>query len=100
MSKEGVRMGAFGRLPSVIETESAAGDIIHICDIFMTYARIGQAIENIPHDRFIGGVDQSALLLECEGDNRRALTGTQTPYSAHQWLPNGRSRYGYIRGPR
>lgn len=67
----GVRVDAFVRWPGVIEAGSAAGDIIHVSDLYTTFARLGQATKFIPRDRVIDGVDQMALLLEGDGNSRR-----------------------------
>jgi arylsulfatase A-like enzyme len=67
----GVRTDAFVRWPGVIEPGGAAGDIIHVSDLFTTFARIGGGADYIPRDRVIDGVDQTALLLEGEGNSRR-----------------------------
>ncbi len=67
----GVRTDAFIRWPGVIEPGSAAGDIFHVSDIYTTIARIAGATEFIPRDRIIDGIDQTALLLEGEGNGRR-----------------------------
>lgn len=67
----GVRTDAFIRWPGVIEAGGAAGDIIHVSDLFTTFARIAGATDLIPRDRVIDGVDQTALLLEGEGNSRR-----------------------------
>ncbi|MGI9363625.1 MAG: sulfatase-like hydrolase/transferase [Rhizobiaceae bacterium] len=67
----GVRTDAFIRWPGVVEPGSAVGDIIHVSDLFTTFARIAQASDHIPRDRIIDGVDQTALLLEGEGNSRR-----------------------------
>ena len=67
----GVRTDAFVRWPGVIEANSAAGDIVHVSDLFTTFARIAGATDHIPRDRVIDGVDQTALLLEGEGNSRR-----------------------------
>ena len=67
----GVRVDAYARWPGVIEAGSSAGDIIHVADLFTTFARIGQATDYIPRDRVIDGVDQTALLLEGDGNSRR-----------------------------
>lgn len=67
----GVRTDAFIRWPGVIEAGSAAGDIVHVSDLFTTFARIAGATDRIPRDRVIDGVDQTALLLEGEGNSRR-----------------------------
>jgi arylsulfatase len=67
----GVRVDAFARWPGVIEAGSAAGDIIHVTDLYTTFARVAQATEYIPRDRVIDGVDQTALLLNGEHHGRR-----------------------------
>lgn len=67
----GVRTDAFIRWPDVIERGSAAGDIIHVSDLFTTFARVAGATDYIPRDRVIDGVDQTALLLQGEGNSRR-----------------------------
>ena len=67
----GVRVDAFARWPGVIEPDSAAGDIIHVTDLYTTFARLAQATDYIPRDRVIDGIDQTALLLEGEHHGRR-----------------------------
>ncbi|MCR9056010.1 MAG: sulfatase-like hydrolase/transferase [Rhodobacteraceae bacterium] len=67
----GVRTDAFIRWPGVIERGNAAGDIVHVSDLFTTFARIADATDYIPRDRVIDGLDQTALLLEGEGNSRR-----------------------------
>jgi len=67
----GVRTDAFVVWPGVIEADSAAGDMIHVSDLFTTFARMAQATEYIPRDRVIDGIDQTALLLEGEHHGRR-----------------------------
>ncbi|MDV7145397.1 sulfatase-like hydrolase/transferase [Tropicimonas sp. TH_r6] len=67
----GVRTDAFIRWPGVIEPDSAVGDIVHVSDLFTTFARIGNAMDFIPKDRVIDGLDQTPLLLEGEGNSRR-----------------------------
>ncbi|MHC4233094.1 MAG: sulfatase-like hydrolase/transferase [Planctomycetota bacterium] len=67
----GVRVDAFARWPGVIKAGSAAGDIIHVSDLFTTFARLGQATKYIPRDRVIDGLDQTALLLKGEHYGRR-----------------------------
>jgi arylsulfatase len=67
----GVRVDAFARWPGVIEAGSAAGDIVHVTDLFTTFARVAQATKYIPRDRVIDGIDQTALLLNGEHHGRR-----------------------------
>jgi arylsulfatase len=67
----GVRVDAFVRWPAGIQGGSYAGDIIHVSDLFTTFARLGQATRYIPSDRVIDGIDQTALLLKGEHHGRR-----------------------------
>ena len=67
----GVRVDAFVRWPGVVEAGSAAGDIVHVSDLFTTIARIADATDNIPTDRVIDGIDQTALLLRGDKHGRR-----------------------------
>ena len=67
----GVRVDAFVRWPGVIEAGSAAGDIMHVSDLYTTFARIAGAEQHIPTDRVIDGIDQTALWLMGEHHGRR-----------------------------
>ncbi len=67
----GVRVDAFVRWPGMVEADSIVMDIVHTTDLFTTLARIGGATGEIPTDRLIDGVDQTALLLEGETHGRR-----------------------------
>ena len=67
----GVRVNAFVRWPGVLEPGSRAQDMVHITDLFTTFARIGGAEKFIPRDRLIDGLDQTPLLLKGETNGRR-----------------------------
>jgi len=67
----GVRVDAFARWPGMIGEHAIVNDIVHITDLFTSIARIGGATGNIPTDRVIDGVDQTALMLEGETHGRR-----------------------------
>ena len=67
----GVRVDAFVRWPGMIEADSVAGDIVHVTDLFTTIARLGGAMDEIPTDRIIDGVDQTSLLLNGDTHSRR-----------------------------
>lgn len=67
----GVRVDAFARWPGMIKADSVAGDIVHVSDLFSTIARLGGAVDNIPTDRIIDGIDQTSLLLNGETHGRR-----------------------------
>jgi arylsulfatase len=67
----GVRVPAFASWPGTIEAGSVAGDIIHVTDLFTTFARLGGGKNDIPTNRVIDGIDQTALLLNGDGHSRR-----------------------------
>ncbi len=67
----GVRVAAMARWPGVIEPGQTIGDIIHITDLFTTFARLAGALDNIPTDRIIDGVDQTSLFLNGNSHSRR-----------------------------
>ena len=67
----GVRVDAFVRWPGMIEPDSIAGDIMHVTDLFTTFARLGGATDKIPTDRLIDGIDQTSLMLNGDTYGRR-----------------------------
>ena len=67
----GVRVDAFVRWPGMVGEYEIVNDIVHVSDLFTSLARIGGATNEIPTDRVIDGVDQTALMLEGETHGRR-----------------------------
>jgi arylsulfatase len=67
----GVRVNAWMKWKGVIEPGSAAEDIIHVSDLFTTFARLTNTMDGVPRDRVIDGVDQSGVLLLGETHGRR-----------------------------
>ncbi len=67
----GVRVNAFIRWPGVLKPGSWFEDMVHVTDLFTTFARIAGAAQQIPRDRLIDGVDQTALLTMGETHGRR-----------------------------
>ena len=67
----GVRVNAFIRWPGMIEAGSMAEDIFHVSDLFTSFARFGGAMDVVPRDRVIDGVDQTGVLLLGEAHGRR-----------------------------
>ena len=59
------------RWPGVIEPNQVVGDIIHVTDLYTTFATLGGATKHIPTDRIIDGVDQTSLLLNGDTFSRR-----------------------------
>jgi arylsulfatase len=67
----GVRVPAFAWWPGVIKEGQVVGDIIHVTDLYTTFARLGGATKYIPTDRVVDGIDQTALLLNGDTHSRR-----------------------------
>jgi len=67
----GIRVTAWAWWPGVIEPDTVSGDIVHVTDLFTTFARLGDATTYIPTDRVIDGIDQTALLLNGDTHGRR-----------------------------
>jgi arylsulfatase len=67
----GVRVNAYIRWPAAIEAGSTVGDIIHVSDLFTTFAQIAGAMDEVPTDRVIDGLDQSSMLLLGDTHGRR-----------------------------
>ena len=67
----GVRVNAYISWPGMIEAGSMAEDIIHVSDLFTSFARVAGATSEIPRDRVIDGVDQTGVLLLGEAHGRR-----------------------------
>ena len=67
----GIRVPAMAWWPGMIEPNQTVGDIIHVTDLFTTFARIGEATQYIPRDRIIDGIDQTSLLLNGDANSRR-----------------------------
>lgn len=86
----GVRVPALVRWPGVIAEGQIVGDIIHETDLFTTFANIAGAKEYIPTDRIIDGVDQTALLLEGDGQSRRDYVFI---YTGNQLAATVKGRY-------
>ena len=67
----GVLDNAYVRWPGMIEAGTLVGDIIHETDLFTTFARLAGALEHVPTDRIIDGVDQTSLLINGDSYSRR-----------------------------
>ena len=67
----GVRVNAYVSWKGVIEPGTYAEDIIHVSDLYTTFARLANATDQIPRDRIIDGLDQSGMMLLGETHGRR-----------------------------
>ena len=72
----GVRVPAQAWWPGVIGEGQIVGDMIHEVDLFTTFARLAGAMDSIPGDRVIDGIDQTALLMKGDSHSRRDYTFT------------------------
>lgn len=71
--KGGVRVPAMAWWPGMIKPKQAPTDMLHLTDLFTTAAGLAGATNNIPGDRIIDGIDQTALFLFGEGHGRRNM---------------------------
>lgn len=71
VTEGGIRVPAMAWWPGMIEPGQDPVDMIHLTDLYTTAARLGGALDRIPSDRVVDGVDQTALLLLGEGHSRR-----------------------------
>ena len=71
ITEGGVRVCAAAWWPGMIEGGQIAGDIIHITDLYTTFARLGGATQYIPSNRITDGIDQTSLLLNGDTYSRR-----------------------------
>jgi arylsulfatase A-like enzyme len=67
----GIRVDAFIRWPGMIGADTLVNNIIHVTDLYTTLARFAGATDNIPRDRLVDGVDQSAAILIDDTKGRR-----------------------------
>jgi len=67
----GIRVNAYIRWPAAIEAGSTAGDMIHVSDLFTTFAQFADAMDEVPTDRVIDGLDQSSMILLGDSHGRR-----------------------------
>jgi hypothetical protein len=57
---EGVWVDAFARWPGMIAADSIVNDIVHVTDLFTSIARFSGAMDKIPTDRVIDGVERNS----------------------------------------
>ncbi len=67
----GVRVPALMTWPAAVEGGQIVGDIVHVSDLYTTFASIAGATDYIPTDRIVDGVDQTSLFVNGDGFSRR-----------------------------
>ncbi len=86
----GVRVPAFAWWPGMIEEGQLVGDMIHVTDLYTTFARLAGATKYIPRDRVIDGIDQTALLMDGDTHGRRDYVFI---YQGHTLAATVKGRY-------
>jgi len=86
----GVRVPAMAWWPGMIDSGQLVGDIIHVTDLFTTFARLGGATQYVPTDRIIDGIDQTELLLEGDTHSHRDYVHI---YQGHTLAATVKGRY-------
>lgn len=86
----GVRVPAFAWWPGTIEENQFVGDMIHVTDLYTTFARLGGATKYIPTDRIVDGIDQTALLMNGDTNGRRDYMFI---YTGHELGATVKGRY-------
>lgn len=69
----GVHVPAIAWWPGVIEPNQLSAEIIQVTDMYTTAARIGGAMEQLPKDRVIDGIEQSNCLLSAAKSRREYM---------------------------
>ncbi len=69
-----VRVPYLVRWPGMIAENQIVGDMIHVTDLFTTFATLAGATDKIPTDRIIDGVNQTSLLFNGDTHGRRDYT--------------------------
>ena len=67
----GVRVPFLVRWPGVIAPNQMVGDIIHVTDLYTTFATLAGVKDKIPTDRIVDGVNQTSLLFNGDAHSRR-----------------------------
>lgn len=86
----GVRVPAVAWWPGMIDSGQLVGDIIHVTDLFTTFARLGGATRYVPTDRVIDGIDQTELLLKGDTHGHRDYVHI---YQGHTLAATVKGRY-------
>jgi arylsulfatase len=86
----GVRVPAIAWWPGTIDEGQVVGDIIHVTDLYTTFARLGEALDEVPTDRVVDGLDQTSLLLNGDTYSRRDYVFI---YAGHEIGATVKGRY-------
>lgn len=84
----GVRVPGIASWPGTIAPERQSDGLFDLTDLFNTSLAIGGAADAIPSERYIDGIDQTALLLADDGQSRRdaVFMYSENNFVAVRWL--------------
>ena len=74
----------------MIDGGQLVGDIVHVTDLYTTFARLGEATSHIPRDRVVDGLDQTQLLLNGGTHSRRDYVHI---YAGHELAATVKGHY-------
>ena len=69
----GVHVPAIAWWPGIIESNQISAELLQVTDMYTTAARIGGAMEEIPADRVIDGLEQSSYLMASTRSRRNYI---------------------------
>ena len=69
----GVHVPAVAWWPGVIEPLQISAEMLHVTDMYTTAAKIGGAVDKLPKDRVIDGLEQSSYLMASTPSHRKYM---------------------------
>jgi arylsulfatase A-like enzyme len=78
----GVRVPGVVSWPGMVEPGRSSDGIMHLLDLFATFAELGGATASLPADRYLDAVDQTSFLL-APADEGQLVSNRK---SQHYWL--------------
>ena len=69
----GVHVPAIAWWPGVIQPNQIDTEVIHVTDFYTTAAKIGGALDEVPTDRIVDGLEQSSYLLAATPSRREYM---------------------------
>jgi arylsulfatase len=69
----GVHVPAIAWWPGIIEPNQITAGLLQVTDMYTTAARIGGALDQIPNDRVIDGIEQSSYLMATTPSRREYI---------------------------
>ena len=73
VTEGGVHVPAVAWWPGVIEPGRISGEMLHVTDMYTTAAKLGGAMDRLPKDRVIDGVEQSSYLMDGNKSRREYM---------------------------